>query len=131
MGYKLKQNSRGGLPIPPARRKLICRGKKLISKKGGGEIIKMHKIYPCVNETVIAGDKSADSAAKSEDGGKAEETGSSEAAPEESKQGEDEDMKVGVCDVCRGVCNECILYRGVWRLGVRRIMTYSRMTCRI
>jgi len=41
-----------------------------------------------------SGDKSADSAAKLADVAKAEETGSSEAAPEESKHGEDEDMKV-------------------------------------
>ena len=48
-------------------------------------------------DPVIAGDKSADSAAKLADVAKAEETGSSEAAPEESKHGEDEDMKVGLC----------------------------------
>ena len=43
MGHKLKKISRGGLPTPPcrraglrpARRKLIRRGKKMISKEGG------------------------------------------------------------------------------------------------
>ena len=35
--------------LRPARCKLICRGKKLISRKGlGKKIIKMHNIYPCI-----------------------------------------------------------------------------------
>ena len=33
-----------------ARRKLICRGKKLNLKRGeGGGLIRMHNIYPCIN----------------------------------------------------------------------------------
>ena len=37
LGYKLKKISRGGLPTPPAaRRKLICGGKKMNLKRGGG-----------------------------------------------------------------------------------------------
>ena len=35
----------GDSPRPP---KTYLSGKKLISKEGGGEIIKMHNIYPCV-----------------------------------------------------------------------------------
>ena len=52
MGQKLQKFSRGGLPTPPpavpARRKLIRRGKKMISKEGGGKLSNWTIYTPCI-----------------------------------------------------------------------------------
>ena len=65
------KNFRGGSSDPPcrrsglrpARRKLVRRGKKMISKRGGGEMIELDNIYPwgwlicivhCVDESELS-----------------------------------------------------------------------------